>query len=187
LARTIDAGALSLGVGALVTTAGGLWKRARLRSDLIAEFQGRMALAQAALDERAASDLRSLAERVNRVLGDLETFDPHQALADPAELQAHVDHVGRVLTARKCLPRCFRRMLAIGPLLTILLPLLIASIATALTYFSGWLRNRAVGYGGVWAGAILLLCCAATAAYYFLQLHLFSRAEVLALPGTDHE
>lgn len=64
MAKSIDAGALSLGVGALVTTAGGLWKSARLRSDLIAEFQGRLALAQAALDERAASDLRNLSERV---------------------------------------------------------------------------------------------------------------------------
>lgn len=187
MAKTIDAGALSLGVGALIATAGGLWKSARLRSDLIAEFQGRMALAQAALDERAASDLRSLSERVNRVLGALESFDPHQALADPAELQAHVDHVSRVLKARKRLPRCFRRMLAIGPALTILLALLIASIATVLTYFSGWSRSRTVGYIGLRASGFLLLCSALTAAYYFLQLHLFSKAEVLALPDLDHE
>lgn len=146
-----------------------------------------MALAQAALDERAASDLRSLADKVNRVLGDLETFDPHQALADPAELQAHVDHVGRVLTERKRLPRYFRRMLAVGPILTILLALLLASIATTLTYFSGWLRNRTAGYVGLVAGIFLLSCCVVTAAYYFLQLHLFSRAEVLALPDIDHE
>lgn len=78
-------------------------------------------------------------------------------------------------------------MLTIGPALTIFLALLIGSIATALTYFSGWSRNRAVGYVGLWASASLLLCCAVTAAYYFLQLHLFSKAEVLALPDVDHE
>jgi len=182
---TIDGGIVALGAGFVVTTGGGIWKAASLRSDVFKEYQSRVALAQAALDERAAKELRELAIEVNRALGDLDRFDPHQALADPSTLQAHVNVVNRALTARRKLPRYFRAMLRCGPSLLALLSLLMVGVLLAFSYFTGWKRDREVGYIGLWASLILVLASVLVSAWYFALLYRFTSAEVFSAEGND--
>jgi hypothetical protein len=177
---TVDAGVLALGSGFMVTTGGALWKAASLRSELFGSYHNRVALGQAALDERAATALRSLAERVNEVLGELERFDPHQVIADPSELQGHVETVNRVLTARPKLPRYFKGMLRVGPAFLGLLGLSLLGEAVALAYFSGWNRARRLGYAGLWTAVGSFALVAVVAVYFFTLLHRFSGAEILS-------
>ena len=177
---TIDGGVLALGAGFVVTTGGALWKAANLRSDVFSNYHRRVALAQAGIDERASAALRRLADKVTETLGDMERFQPEQALADPTELQTQIEDVARLLTARTHLPLYFRRMLKIGPVLMVLLAVLLISILVALTYFSGWKRARGVGYAGVWGGVASVTLISLVTAYYFSLLHRFASAEILS-------
>lgn len=177
---TIDGGALALGAGFVVTTAGALWKAANLRADVFSNYHGRLALAQAGIDERASAALRILAEKVDETLGDLDPFDPTQALADPSELQVLIEDVSRLLSARTHLPIYFRRMLQVGPLLMTLFIVLLVSVLIALTYFSGWKRARGLGYAGIWSAAGSVSLIGIVTAYYFSLLHRFSSAEILS-------
>ena len=135
--RAIDGGVVALGTVFALSNAGGLWKAASLRPDVFKEYHSRMALAQAALDERAATELRLLAVEVNQALGDLERFDPHLALGDPSTLQSHVEAVDRALTTRRKLPRYVGSMLQCGPALMAILSLLMVGLFATFSYFTG--------------------------------------------------
>jgi hypothetical protein len=140
-----------------------------------------MILAEGGLDDLAAVALRRLAVRVSEVLGGLDdNFVPGDVIKDPNELSSMVAEIGILLRARRRLPRYYRGLQSIGPLLlTTLIPLLVATLA-ALSYFTGWRRDRLPGYVGLWvavsfAGLIVMLAC------YFIYLHMrFSRAEILS-------
>lgn len=182
--RNINASVVGLGSGLLLATVSALWKAAGFRSNVIKEFQSRVALAQAGLDERAAEALRKLADRVNEVLGALDEFDPNQALADPRDLQAYVATAQRYLKARRRLPIYFRGLLRVGPILVVLLTLLIVGWLVTFAYFSGWSRNRTMGYVALWASLAVVGAVGLVTVYCIVCQQRFSGAEILSM-GTN--
>jgi hypothetical protein len=176
----IDNDALGLGVVLAAADVGAIWKAANLRTDVYQNYKDRVALAQAGLDERASTELRRLAERVTQALGDLERFNPDQALGDPGALQSHIEVVSSTMIARRKLPTYFRRMLNCGPVLLAILILLLVSLLIALSYFSGWKRARDVGYVTLWTSVGLAGSATLVTAYYFSLLHRFGSAEILS-------
>lgn len=179
--RTIDGGVVALGVTLIGASSAFTWKAAVMKADVVDRFKTRVALAQAGLDEHASESLRQLARRVNKVLGDLDTFDPEEALGDPAELREYVDRVSSVLDARRAMPGYFGTMLKTGPRLLVLLCALDLALPATFSYYSGLHRVRPVGTIG-------LLVCSAVAAVaclisvrHFVTLHRFASAEVSAM------
>jgi hypothetical protein len=166
-----------------------IWKASSLRSDIFKNFQPRLDLALAGLDNNASQALRQLADRVNGLLGSgvglEENFNPLQALADPGELRVIVDRVSAFMQARRQIPRHYRGLLLVGPLLLVaLIPMLSGSLV-ALSYFTGLFRDRIVGYVGLWVGvAAFLAMCLVGALHLFCQMR-FSRAELLSAPGAQ--
>jgi hypothetical protein len=185
--RTIDGGVVALGVTLIGASIGFSWKAANLKSDIVNNFNTRVAIAQAGLDERAASLLRLLARRVNQVLGDLNRFNPDEALSDPSELQGYVETVSKVLTARRKLPDYFARMLAVGPRLLVLFGTLDVSLLVAFSYFTGFNRARTIGFVGMWTSIFASLIACALCIHYFVTLHRFAGAEVLSIGEEAHE
>jgi hypothetical protein len=187
--RHVNPAVVGVGVAICVPIAVAIWRASNLRSDTFKNFQPRLALAQAGLDNNAAEALRQLADRVNGVLGSgvglEENFNPSLALADPGELRVLVDRVSVFMQARRQIPRHYRGLLLVGPLLLgAFVPMLISSLV-ALSYFTGIFRDREVGYVGVWitVGAFFLACLIG-ALHIFCQLR-FSRAELLSAPGSS--
>ena len=181
--KGVDGGVVALGVTLLGMTGAGLWKAASLRSDTIGKYRPRVDIAKAGLDERVAKALRRLAERVNRVLGDDGEFNPLRTIVDPAELHVFVDDVGAALKARQALPRCYRRLLRVGPILMVLLAAVFVALVATFSYYTGWNRSRELGRIGGGVSILLALAFAVVFVYYAVALHRFSAAEVLASPG----
>lgn len=173
----------------VLATIGALWKAAKLRSDVFAEFQTRVALAQSGLDELAAIALRNLAFTASRLLGDLDSdgrLRPLRVIGDPGELKHQVNLVDRALRARERIPRYFRHLLLVGPVLVVLLVVLLVGELATLSYFSGWRRQRLVGYVGLWMSLSAAGLAVLAGGYYVWLLHRFSGAEILSA-GSIHD
>jgi hypothetical protein len=176
----VDGGVVALLATLVLATAGFFWRAATLKSYVYKEYSTRLSLALAGLDECAAAGLRRLAGQVNEALGDASTFDPDRALGDPGPLKDSVDFVSKALAAKRRLPRYFSRMLRVGPLLMVALVVVLAGEILALTYFSGWKRDRAVGYVGVWLATLFGAVAIVGVALFAYWLQRFSTAEVLS-------
>jgi uncharacterized membrane protein YciS (DUF1049 family) len=177
----VDSGVLALGAFLALTFGAGAWRAGSLRSDVVEKYQPRLSIAQSGLDEKARVGLQRLALRVSFALGGLDAdFSPAEAIADPGELLDLVDSVAGALKARARLPKYFRRLLLIGPLLVGLIVGTVASLVVTFAYFSGWSRLRLMGLIGLYAtiGLVVGLCLVSVT--YFVLLHLFSSAEILA-------
>ena len=174
---------VALGVALVLAFGAGVWKAGSLRSDLIAVYQPRLILAQAGLDEKARVGLQRLAVRVSDALGGLDQqFVPSDVLADPSELLDLVASITNALNARRRLPKYLKGLLKIGPTLVTLLSVAIVSLIVTFAYFSGWSNERSMGLAGLYTTVVLVIAVAATASCYFVLLHLFSGAEILAGP-----
>jgi hypothetical protein len=179
--RTIDGGLVALGVTLMGTSGAFTWKVASMKAEVVSEYKTRVALAQAGLDEHASASLRQPARRVNQVLGDLDRFDPNEALGDPAELRGFVDRVSRVLDARRALPGYFLQMLNTGPRLLLLLGVLNLGLPVTFSYYSGLHRVRLVGAVGVVVCVVVAIVACYVSVRHFLTLHRFASAEVSAM------
>jgi hypothetical protein len=187
--KHVDPAVVGLGAAICIPLAIAIWRASSLRSDMFRNFQPRLALAQAGLDNNASDALRQLADRVNGLLGSNigleENFNPVQALADPGELRVIVDRVSAFMGARRRIPRHYRGLLLVGPLLLVtLIPTLLASLV-ALSYFTGLFRDRLVGYVGLWVGVgAFIASCVVGGMHMYCQMR-FSGAELLSAPGSQ--
>ncbi|MGO9558640.1 MAG: hypothetical protein ACLPYW_06065 [Acidimicrobiales bacterium] len=177
----VDSGVVALGAFLALTFGAGAWRAGSLRSDIVEKYQPRVNLAQSGLDEKARVSLQRLAVRVSFALGGLDAdFSPSDAIADPGELLDLVDSVAGALKARARLPKYFQRLLLIGPVLVGLLAGTVASVVVTFAYFSGWSRLRVMGLIGLYVTIALVIGLCLASATYFVLLHLFSSAEILA-------
>jgi len=182
----VDSGVVGVGALLALTFGTAAWRAGSLRSDVVEKYQPRVSLAQAGLDEHARVGLQRLALRVSFALGGLDDdFSPSDAISDPTELLELVDAVAGSLQARSRLPKYFGRLLLIGPILVGLLVAAMGSTILAFSYLSGWSHIRWIGVIGLYAVCGLSVCVAITALAYFVLLHLFSSAELLALKETQ--
>jgi hypothetical protein len=185
--RHVNPAVVGVGVAICVPIAVAIWRASSLRSDTFRNFQPRLDLAQAGLDNNASEALRRLADRVNGVLGSgvglEDNFNPTLALGDPGELRVLVDRVSGFMKARRQIPRHYRGLLLVGPLLLVTLVPMLASSVVALSYFTGLFRDRTVGYVGVWVAAgTIVAACSVLSLHIVCQMR-FSRAELLSAPG----
>lgn len=181
--RSVDAGVVGVGVAIVLATIGALWRAARLRADVFSEFQTRTTLAQSGLDERASSALRELALTASRLVGDLDAdgrLRPLKVIGDPAELKDQVELFDRALRARERIPRYFQHLLLVGPVLVVVLGILVVGELATLSYFSGWKRQRLVGYVGLWTSLGATGLAVVAGGYYAWLLQRFSGAEILS-------
>lgn len=188
--RNVDAGMVGVGAAMVLATIGALWKVARLRADVFAEFHTRTALAQSGLDERAATALRELALTASRLVGDIDTdgrLRPLNVIGDPAELKHQVGLFDRALRARERIPRYFERLLLVGPVLVVVLSILLLGELATLSYFSGWRRQRVVGYVGLWTSLGAAGLAVVAGGYYAWLLQRFSGAEILSAPAVQDD
>lgn len=184
--RQIQGGVVALGAVLVTTVGAAAWKASSLRSDTIEKYKPRMQLARAGLEERAATCMRSLAEEVNTVLGDIDKdFEPGKALADPSDLQDYVRDFGKTLKARQALPRYLDRLLRAGPALTALLTALVVALIAAFSYYCGWSRARTFGMWSAWIAMALAVLVALVFVYCAVAQHKFSAAEILSAPTDD--
>lgn len=179
--RSIDGGIVALGVTLVGASTAFTWKAALMKADVVDKFKTRMRLAQAGLDEHASESLRRLAKRVNRVLGELDSFDPDDALGDPAELRDYVDQVSNALDERRALPGYFATMLKTGPRLLGLLCVLDVALLATFSYYSGIHRVRPVGTVGVGVCTVVAIAACFLSLRHFVTLHRFASAEVSAM------
>lgn len=178
---TIHPAPLAVGIPVALGIVGALWKLSQYRSDTIDRYRPRVALAQAGLDDKASTALRTLAEKTNEILGGLEShFDPLRALGDPATLRGLVADVDRLLREHQRLPRYYRSLQLIGPtLIVVLIPEFIC-VLVVLSYFSGWKDDRLPAYVCLWIGIGLVAIAAVVLAIHIYLSWRFSHAEALS-------
>lgn len=182
---SVDANVVGVGVAFFGLVGMAIWKAGELRSKVVEKFKTRQVLASAELDEHAANVLRTLAKRVNEMLGDIQNATPTQVIHDPAELQSYVGSVNSVLKANRRLPDIYKQMTRTGPRLVILLTGLLITSIGAFSYFAGFHRLRLSGYVCMWTALGFLAISATVGGHFILLLHRFSGAELLSPKSTN--
>lgn len=174
--------AIGVSVGLLLPAFPAMWKAAGLRADTNSRWRTRVDLTYAGLTERAIETLRELQAQANQLLGDLNTFDPALAVADPAPLAEKAARFNRMLKARHSLRIRFRGQLRLMTLAVYLVALYAAGIIFAGIYFDGlydinWLGDLGLALTALSlaAGGLLL------AAYTYIE-HKLSGAEIMSAP-----
>ena len=159
---------------------GWIWKAVNLRSDVIDDYEDKLPMTQAALDEQAAKWMRKLADDIGTVLGDPEAgFDPSKALASPSVLRGEMDHVDKLLRGRQNVARYHRWLCRVGPVLAVLGVVYLVAASLAVMYYSE--VNRWRGWAMRPCRAVVLAGCSAlVVGVYWILKHRFDSARLLA-------
>jgi len=161
-----------------------LWKAAQLRGDTITRWRDRVDVAYSGLTERAVEALRHLQAQANQLLGDMDTFDPLLAVADPEPLAAQATRFNKLLRARAMLRRRYNRQLRLVGLGSFL----VAAYAVGLIVVGAYLADGEHVDWTFWAGVALagaaLVAGGLLLGFYTYIENKLAGAEVMAAPPT---
>jgi len=176
--------ALSLCAVFLLPALPALWKAAQLRGDTVKRWRDDVGVAYSGLTERAVETLRDLQAQADQLLGDMDTFDPLLAVADPEPLAALATQFNKLLRARGLLRRRYSRQLRLVSLCTYLVAAYVVGLAAVAVYYA----DGGHGYWTMWVG-IGLACAALLAGGLLLGFYTYienklTGAEIMAGPPT---
>lgn len=161
-----------------------LWKAAQLRGDTITRWRDRVDVAYSGLTERAIEALRDLQAEADQILGDMGTFDPLLAVADPGPLAAQAMRFNKLLRARGLLRRRYNRQLRLVSLGSYL----VAAYAVGLIVVGAYLADTEQVHWTLWAGVALagaaLVAGGVLLGFYTYVENGLSGAEIMAAPPT---
>ncbi|MDO8184677.1 hypothetical protein Q5424_04930 [Conexibacter sp. JD483] len=184
-----QAGVIWGGVAAVLVLGAGIFKAARARGDIHNEWDARVRLAAAVLNDKAANELRELRDEINEILPpDEAPFDPVDVIADLSPLIARAEQATEYGDARDRMLKALDRAKKVVhvPLIAGLTLLLVGLVALTAFYADaidvpGIVRP--VGFALVGVSALILAFV--TGIYTVCQSRL-SRGEILAgTSGTD--
>lgn len=185
-ALTADQRIAALGVCAvfLLPAFPALWKAAQLRGDTIARWRDRVGVAYSGLTERAVEALRDLQAQADQLLGDMGTFDPLLAVADPEPLAALATQFNKLLRARGLLRRRYSRQLRLVSLGSYLVAAYVAGVLAVGAYYADGGHEYWTMWAGIGlAGAALVAGGSLLGFYTYIEYRL-TGAEIMAGPPT---
>lgn len=172
---------LTVGMVFVGPAVGWIWAAVNLRSNVIDKYQEKLPWTRAALDEQAAKWMRKLSDDIGKLLGGPGgQFDPDQALALPGVLRAEMEHVDRLLRARETVGRYHAWLRRIGPMLSVLGVVYLASAAVAVMYYAEITRWRSGGELALRIAVVAVALAALLVLLYWFLSHRFDSARVLS-------
>lgn len=154
-----------------------------------AKWTRRVALAVAALDEKAISELEQLRDEIEDMLPGGRPFDPAQAIADPAPLSQRAEQTVRFYRARTRMEGDMIWLRRLGRILLAGLIGLEAAAAGLTAHFAQLVNWGLLRIAGFILLGLAVLTLVLTAATYVLLQDRLAGAEILAGTGgrADHE
>lgn len=178
---------LSLFAVLLLADFAALWKMASLRGDTHAKWRQRVELTEAALSEKAASELRWLFLRINELLGPTADFDPRKLVADPGKLVSSATRFRRLINTRERLQRRFALLLRLGPIMLGGLLALALGLVLGFGHLLKFLPNDRVLWVALSLSALSSLITIASFVTYIVLQHSLSGAEILSVLEELHD
>lgn len=180
---------IGVGVAGALAFGAGVWKAGSLRGDVNARWAARVDFAVAALDAKTIQKLQALRDEVGEVLPEertsddperLDTFDPSQAIADPAPLSERAAEAVNLHRTRTRMESAISGLMRIGRAAVGGLAGMLVGTACATAHYAelwNWLPLEVAGLGLLAASTLLLLAVATT---YLVLLDRLATAEALA-------
>jgi hypothetical protein len=180
---------IGVGVAGVLAFGAGVWRAGSLRGDINARWAARVDFAVAALDAKTIQMLQALRDEVGEVLPkertsddpeSPDTFDPSQAIADPAPLSERAAQAVNLHRTRTRMESAISGLMRIGRA-TVggLAGMLVGTACTTAHYAELWTWKplEVAGLGLLAASTLVLL---AVATIYLMLLDRLATAEALA-------